>query len=76
MLQCALENIRLIMAAQVEFRKYKAGAPIKAFDEAVQKLDAYRASIEHTGAINVGHLRYLEDRHWRKNLPIKRFRKK
>ena len=76
MLQCALENIRLIMAAQVEFRKYKAGAPIKAFDEAVQKLDAYRASIEHTGAINVGHLRYLEDRHWRKNLPIKRFSKK
>ena len=75
-LQYALENVRLIMAAQVEFRKYKAGGPIAPFDKAVQEIDAFRASIEHTGAINVGHLRYLEDRHWRKNLPIKRFKRK
>ena len=82
-LQIALEHIRLIMAAQVEFRKYQAAlkkdkktASIKAFDEAVIKLDTYRASIESSGAINTGHARWLEDRHWKKNLPLTRFKKK
>ncbi|MBE6358229.1 MAG: DUF4838 domain-containing protein [Lentisphaerae bacterium] len=79
-LRIALEHIRLIMAAQMECRKYqealsknRENASEKSFDEAVIKLDAYRASIEHLGAINVGHARFLEDRHWKK-FPLSRYK--
>ena len=72
-LQFGLKNAILTIAAQKEFRKYKAGGPIKPFDDAVAKLDEFRASIEHTPAVNVGMLRRLENRHWHKDLPIKRF---
>ncbi len=63
-LRDGLRNVELTMAAQAEFRKYKAGAPINAFAEAVRKLDDFRASIEDTDALNMGHIRSLEDRHW------------
>ena len=72
-LQYGLKNAALTIAAQKEFRKYQAGGPIRPFDEAVKKLDAFRASIEHTPAVNVGMLRRLENRHWHKKLPIHRF---
>ncbi|MBO4633393.1 MAG: DUF4838 domain-containing protein, partial [Lentisphaeria bacterium] len=63
-LQDGLKNVELTMAAQVEYRKYKAGAPIRTFANAVKKLDDFRNSIEHTNALNMGNIRFLEDRVW------------
>ncbi len=63
-LQSGLKNVELTMAAQAEFRKYEKGAPIDDFAKAVRKLDDFRASIENTNALNMGHIRSLEDRHW------------
>ncbi len=67
-----LTNVELTLAAQAECRKYKKNGDIKPLAEAIRKLDAYRASIEGTNALNVGHLRFLEDRHWpqRASLPV------
>ncbi len=63
-LKSGLKNVEMTMAAQAEFRKFKAKAPIDAFAKAVQELDDFRASIEETGALNMGNIRMLEDRHW------------
>ena len=63
-LQNGLKNTELTMAAQKEFRKYEKGAPVIRFVLAVQKLDAFRASIEHTNAFNMGNIRFMEERIW------------
>lgn len=77
MLQYGVENAKLTMAAQALFRKYQAKkCSIKEFDAAVVKLDAYRASIEHTNALNMSHIRRLENRHWRTRLPMTRHKKR
>jgi hypothetical protein len=63
-LKNGLKNVELTMAAQAEYRKHRAGAPIDAFAKAVRELDKFRESIENTNALNMGHIRALEDRHW------------
>ncbi|MBQ6472202.1 MAG: DUF4838 domain-containing protein, partial [Victivallales bacterium] len=64
-LESGLKNAELTMAAQSEYRRYqKKEAPINAFAKAVRELDDYRASIEHTNALNMGNIRFLEDRRW------------
>ncbi|MBQ9088171.1 MAG: DUF4838 domain-containing protein [Lentisphaeria bacterium] len=72
-LQYGLENARLTMATEAAHRKYKAGGKFSDFNEAVIKLDAYRASVEHTNALNLGHIWRLEYRHWRR-LPLTRYK--
>ena len=61
--QSALINMQLMIDAQKEFRKYKNKQENK-FYEKVKTLYDYRASIEDSNAINMGFLRYLEERHW------------
>jgi hypothetical protein len=63
-LKNGLKNVELTMAAQVEFRKHRQGAPIDSFAKSVQKLDQFRASIEDSNAFNMGNIRMLEDRRW------------
>ena len=79
-LQYGLENARLTMAAQAKFRKYKEGnfknrRDFEDFDKAVIELDAYRASVEHTNALNMSHIRRIELRQWRRQ-PLTRYKKK
>jgi hypothetical protein len=62
-LQIGLKNVQLTINAQREFRKYEKGIKNN-FSQAVKTLDAFRASVESTNAINVGNLRFLENRHW------------
>lgn len=62
-LQNGLKNVEMMIAAQAEFQKYKAGKKNNFIDSVIE-LDAYRASLENTLAWNVGFLRYLENRHW------------
>lgn len=63
-IRSGLEHMRLLMAAQAEFRLYKESRDLRQFAAAVRRLDAFRASIEHTNALNMSNLRRLEDRHW------------
>lgn len=62
-LKNGLKNAELVMAAQVEFRKYKQKQE-NSFADRVRELDQFRASVEDGNAINMGNARFLEDRHW------------
>ena len=59
-----LDNVKLMIAAQKEFRKYKAGGNVSNFANAVAKLDKFRNSVEFLYGINIGYLQWLEGRHW------------
>lgn len=61
-----LKNVELTIAAHKEFRKLKKvkGSSVVPMAKAVQKLDEFRASVEHTNAFNMGNIRMLEDRIW------------
>ena len=71
-LQTGLENTRLSIAVQAEYRKFKAGGSIAPLAEALRKLDDYRASIESMNVLDMGNIRRCENR-WRRKLPGKIF---
>lgn len=66
-----LKNVQLTMKAQEEFRQYQKNKDVRPFAQAVRRLDNFRASVETTNGLNVGNLRYLEDRHWPSRLKLK-----
>lgn len=63
-LLAGLDNVKMMIDAQREFRKYQAGGDVAPFAKAVEKLDKFRNSVEFLGGINIGVLQYLEGRHW------------
>ena len=63
-LLAGLDNVKYMIEAQKEFRKYQAGGDVAPFAKAVEKLDKFRNSVEFLYGINIGHLQWLEGRHW------------
>ncbi len=63
-LLAGLDNVKMMIEAQKEFRKYQAGGDVAPFAQAVERLDNFRHSVEFLGGINIGVLQYLESRHW------------
>lgn len=63
-LLAGLDNVKMMIEAQREFRRYQAGGDVAPFAQAVERLDRFRNSVEFLGGINIGYLQYLESRHW------------
>ncbi len=63
-----LRNVALTLAAQAAYVKYREAGDIKGLRTAVEKLDAFRASVESDLICNMAFLAWAETRTWDRNL--------
>jgi len=75
MLRHGMEQLKLAMAAEAEYRKAARGAPPDGFYAAYAKLLEFRKSLEPTCLINLGQLHFYDDLAWLKPIRENTWRK-
>lgn len=63
-----LEQVKLSLAVQTEFNKYKATANIQSYRKAINDLDSFRLENETWNIANMGFLSYFESMTWDRTL--------